>query len=116
MIKFDFQSDAGTLSCSFPARMDTPASIEAMAHFNDELKVILGGTPEDESEGAPSSPGRMKIVFDLDGVDYICSAFLRLCIVAGKSVEKGCFTIVNSEPNVLKVFKTAGLDSLFSIG
>lgn len=115
MIKFDFQSKAGTLYCYFPARMDTPASIEIMDLFNEKLTEIMDNTPMEEPESVTAGPGNMKIVFDLNGVDYICSAFLRLCIVAGKSVEKGCFTVVNTEPNVLKVFKTAGLDTLFSI-
>lgn len=81
----------GKIVCKFLGRMDTTRCIDAE-------KVVM-----DSIEGAE------KVVFDLDGVEYIASSFLRLCGKASHKVTQGNFSILNVTPSVKKVFKIAGL-------
>ncbi|MFC1566597.1 STAS domain-containing protein [bacterium] len=86
------------LTFYFQGRLDT----EACA--NDEKKI-------DERIADVVMP----IVFDLKEAVYISSAFLRICIKVGKKIGKEKFTIINVSPQILKVFKIAGFDNIFTI-
>jgi anti-sigma B factor antagonist len=55
------------------------------------------------------------MVLDLGNVDYISSAFLRVCIKLMKKFEKENFSIVNVQPTVLKVFKIANFTEIINI-
>ncbi|HJO94321.1 MAG TPA: STAS domain-containing protein [Victivallales bacterium] len=82
---------AGKTICKFAGRMDTTKCIDA------ERKIMQAIEGADE------------IVFNLDGVEYIASSFLRLCGKASHKVHSGNFSIINVAPSVKKVFKIAGL-------
>ena len=58
---------------------------------------------------APATP----VLFDLEGVDFVSSAFLRLCIHAHQQARDQGFQIINANPSVKRVFKIAGLDVMF---
>ena len=81
----------GKIVCKFLGRMDTTRCVEAE-------KIVMDFIDAAET-----------IVFDLDGVEYIASSFLRLCGKASHKVVDGNFSIVNVTPSVKKVFKIAGL-------
>ncbi|MEI6055744.1 MAG: STAS domain-containing protein [Lentisphaerota bacterium] len=85
------KSTDGKIVCKFIGRMDTTKCTDA------------------EREVMGAIDGAEKIVFDLDGVEYIASSFLRLCGKASHKVSAGKFSIVNVTPSVKKVFKIAGL-------
>lgn len=87
----------GKVVCKFLGRMDTAKCMEI------EKKVI------------DSIAGASKVAFDLDGIDYIASAFLRLCIKASHSVNPGNFSVINVTPAVKKVFKIAGLAEILNL-
>jgi anti-anti-sigma factor len=57
----------------------------------------------------------LKIIFDLEGVDFVASSFLRLSLIAAKGVTKGNFSIINTDPLVFKVYKISGLASLLNV-
>jgi anti-anti-sigma factor len=52
------------------------------------------------------------VVFDIEGVDFISSAFLRFCIYAQHQAGDHGFQIVNVGPYIKRVFKIAGLDAM----
>jgi anti-anti-sigma factor len=81
----------------FPNNLDTAACAE----LEPELRVSLTGSSE-------------PVVFDLANVEYVSSAFLRLCIFACRQCATQGFHIVNVNPNVKRVFKIAGLDGMLS--
>ncbi len=100
MIECRTDKESGTMLCRFPiTKMDTNASTEADKEF---LKSF-------------SETGASNIVFDLEGVTYIASAFLRLCVSAAGKVERGKFSVINTDPQIMKVYKIAGLDSVLNI-
>ena len=55
------------------------------------------------------------VTFDMEGVTYICSAFLRLCLRCGKQLGSERFRIRRVSAPVKKVFKIAGFDQLLAI-
>jgi anti-sigma B factor antagonist len=55
------------------------------------------------------------VVFDLQEVDYISSAFLRIVIKTVKAMGKDNFTIINVQPSVMKVFKIANLTEIIDV-
>jgi anti-anti-sigma factor len=54
------------------------------------------------------------IVFDLEEVDFISSAFLRLCIHGQREARDHGFHVVNVGPYIKRVFKIAGLDAMLA--
>ena len=103
MVEFHFEESTQTLLCRFEGRLDTVMSGTVTEAFNAELSGLKGKTE------------MLKIVFDLKRVDYVASSFLRLSLLAAKGVKKGNFSIINADPQVLKVFKIARLSSLLNV-
>lgn len=104
----DYKLDGATktLFCSFSGKMDTIKSSEANERFMEAMEMAASSC---------CTPDSLKIIFDLEHVDYVTSAFLRLCLVAANSVGKGNFFIIKTEPEVMKVFKIAGLDQILQV-
>ncbi|MGR8935348.1 MAG: STAS domain-containing protein [Gammaproteobacteria bacterium] len=103
---FVFEPAAKTIQCKFAKRMDGIMINRVM----DAFKIKIGGLLD-----SGVSAEELKINFDLSGVDYISSGFLRLCISSAKDVKKGNFSIINTAPEVLKVFKISGLEEQLNV-
>ena len=88
-----FTKEADELVCTLPPRMDTTACMSLQDML---LKRI-------EEEKAP-------VVFDMAQVDYISSAFIRICLQVFKQAGGSRFRLVHLSPDVKKVFEIAGLD------
>ena len=110
MAEFTFDEASHTLKFKFTGRMDsfvcTQEAPLVEGRLNEALKSLAASGPPQ---------GILKTVFDLKGVDYIASAFIRICLSASKAVKKENFSIVNTDPQVQKVFKIAGLDEQFNV-
>jgi anti-anti-sigma factor len=103
MVETQFDELKQTLLCKFIGRMDTVMSGTVAEKVTAELSRLR------------DKMGQFKIVFDIKGVDYVASSFLRLCLITAKGLEKGNFSIVNTNPQVLKVFNIAGLSSILNV-
>ncbi|MCP4176324.1 MAG: STAS domain-containing protein [bacterium] len=81
---------------------------EVTLKFNgimDTRKCIdIEGKILSEIEGAD------QINFDLTEVEYVSSTFIKLCIKTSKKTNIKRLSILNTTPNVGKVFKILGLD------
>ncbi len=100
MIECSVDKTSRTMTVRFPTKkMDTPASAEA-------VKDLVTSSSDDGAEN---------IVFDLEGVTYVASGFLRLCVSAAGKVERGKFSVINTGPQIMKVYKIAGLDSALNV-
>jgi anti-anti-sigma factor len=103
---FMFDPAAKSIKCAFNRKMDTLKSNEAAEDFKTEFESLLtSGVSAEE----------LNICFDLSEVDYISSSFLRLCISSAREIKKGNFSIINTGPEIMKVFKIAGLDGMLSV-
>lgn len=83
------------LSVVFDARLDSLHCSTLEPELTEKLKNI-------------SKP----VEFDLNQVEFVASAFLRICLASCQKVGVEKFSIVHISPNVKKVFKIAGMDSL----
>ncbi len=91
-----FNQQDNRLVFTFDPRMDTAASQQCEPVLDERLAQADG-----------------PVVFDLKGVSFVSSFFLRLVLKAAKQCGSN-FSIVDVEPSVKLVLKTAGLDSLIS--
>ena len=55
------------------------------------------------------------VAFDLGGVTFIASSFLRLCVQTAKTVGSARFSVRNLSPELKKVFVISGLDKQLTI-
>lgn len=95
-MKYVLENDR--LTCIFDERIDT----EAARRIDEELSEHVKAGPK-------------SVVFDMTHVQYIASAFLRICLKTAKDIGKESFSIVNVQPTVKRIFKIAQLDSLIQI-
>lgn len=56
------------------------------------------------------------VVFEMQDVTYVCSAFLRVCVYVAKTVGAQSFALLDLAPPIRRVFKMAGLSTLFEVG
>lgn len=91
----EIKKDGQKLVCAFKGFMDTANS----GRIDAELRKALEG-----HQGA--------IAFDLGEVDYVASAFIRLCVTAHRTAGANGFAIVNAKPAVKKVFMISGLQGM----
>ena len=117
MVEFKYEASVQTLMCVFSQSMDSVKSIEVTKTFEQQMSRIprgaAGGAPG--SEGASQGSDGIKVVFDLAKVNYISSAFIRLCISAAKSVGERNFCIIKTSPDVRKIFQVARLDKALNV-
>lgn len=106
MVTFELDSSAGLLTCRFSPRMDAATSAADDPAVASRLEEALSG-----AEGE-----RLRVVFDLAGVEFVASAFLRICMAAARRVGDGRFSVVSTSPQLRKLFAVAGLDGAFPVG
>ncbi len=108
MLNIENNTPDNTFIFRFTGRMDTIACQKHAEEINaslDKLKKITNAETVQEAD----------IIFDLAGVEYISSSFIRICISTAKQVRTGQFTIINCDPFIKKTFKIAGLDDLLNV-
>jgi anti-anti-sigma factor len=102
MLTFQFTAEGPTVILTFNGRLDSVAVIK--------INEIIENEPLMKNRAAGQ-----QIVFDLQAVEYISSAFIRVCISMARKAGNGNFSIANCQPFVKKIFKISGLDELFHI-
>jgi len=95
---------ADTIRFDFEGRMDTIGSNDA----DLELEKAIFQIDETELSG-------IKITFDLKNVSFVSSAFMRICLKFAKKAGKDKFELINTNLNIKKTFKIAGLDKVLNI-
>lgn len=103
-IEFNYSETEKKLLCIISSRMDSAAS----AAFADEMDRHL-------QQSLEKAPDGLKVVFDLERVGYVASAFFRVCLLVAKRLNPGHFAIINCDPLVKKTFAIAGLDKVMQI-
>jgi anti-anti-sigma factor len=96
MINMEEKNDH--LLCSFSGKLDTYDCKQWEENYREMMQK------KDSS-----------VVFDLKGIDFVSSLFLKICLQTAKEVTVEKFSITNVSPMVKKVFKIAGLDTQLKI-
>ena len=102
MVNFEYNHEEKTIKVIFAGRLDYLAA--------GELGEIIQAEPVMKNRKSEDS-----IIFDIGGVDYIASSFIRICVIYAKQAGKGRFSITNCQPFVKKTFKISGLDEVLNI-
>lgn len=102
MVIFHFDKNAQSLKCSFQGKLDTLATNELQEELTTAIDKNLG-----EGQGS--------LIFDFEKVNFITSAFIRLCVVSARKVGQESFSIVNTNPLIKKTLKIAGLDQQLNV-
>lgn len=108
MVECRFDAGSLVLNCVFSGRLDAPSAAAASEIIAGELEKIASAAPV-------AGPDGLSVIFDLAGIDYVSSAFLRLCLTVARRAGKGKFSAANSSPGVKKVFSMAGLDRALQV-
>ena len=91
--------------------------------FNGEELVIglegrldTGTAPKLDSELRTELKGVSSLVFDMDGLEYISSAGLRVLLTEQKIMNKqGTLVIRNASEEVMEIFDVTGFSSVLTI-
>ncbi len=102
MVTFEYIAEEKTIKVIFNGRLDYLAAGELNEIIQSE-PLIKNKNPEDS------------IIFDIGGVEYIASAFIRICVWSAKYAGGGRFSIINCQPLVKKTFKVSGLDEMLNV-
>ena len=98
MFDATFSDSEKILMCKFTGKMDTVNS----KGVEESLEKKIVETNVEKSD--------LKVVFDLENVEYIASSFIRICLATAKELKDGSFSVINTQPLIKKTFKVAGLD------
>ena len=92
------KQDAEKLTVELEGRLDTTTS------------------PQLEAELQSSVNGITELVFDLEKLEYISSAGLRVLLAAQKVMNKqGEMTIKNVRPEIMEIFEVTGFEDILNI-
>lgn len=108
MLKSNYNASEKVLTCIFTGHLDTNTCINLNNEISANIDLIK---KSDDSETLSNT----NIIFDLSGVSYIASSFIRICISVAKQVSKGRFSMINCDPFIKKTFIIAGLDELLKV-
>ena len=90
----------GIMELSISGRLDAVSAVEADKDFSSVIDA-----------------GHKNLLIDLDKLDYISSAGLRVLLVVAKRIQQdnGKVVLCSLSENVKEVFKISGFASIFSI-
>lgn len=99
----EFSEDKNTLTCRFDGDLNSTICSDIEQPLRERIGAFL------------ADQDHPRLVFDLSGVRYISSAFLRLCLCHCKAVGVGNFQVTNPSPEVAHVFAIAGFTEMMRI-
>ena len=105
-MELTFIEHRNTLNCLFSGRLTSENSASYGEILIKEIDV------QKKQAGVIDN---LEIVFDMEDVIYLASAFLRVCLIAAKKVDKNAFSIVNTNQFVKDLLITSGLENIAKI-
>ena len=93
------EKNGSRLTIKITGRLDTTSAPK----LEEDLNEVLGDTS--------------KLVMDLDGLEYISSAGLRVLLAAQKKMtaKGGSLKITNVSKSVMDIFEITGFDSIMTV-
>ena len=88
----------GNLICEFEGKLDSTTSMKV----DEEMKELV-------------LDDYKQVIFKLHKVDYISSAFIRICTVVAKVKGKENFIIENPNPTTMKILEIVNLKQICTI-
>lgn len=98
-----FSEVGNTLNCSFSGRLD--------GGLCSEIEHDLLHRVSDFKKGHED----VRLNFDLAGVVFISSPFLRLCLICLRTLGKESFFITNASDDIHQVFRISGFTDIMHV-
>jgi anti-sigma B factor antagonist len=98
-----FLEGNNTLRCVFSGRLDGTICSDIEGELRQRVADFVQGKEQPQ------------LIFDLADVEYISSAFLRLCLVHCKMVGKSGFWLARISGDVYKVFHISGFTEFMQV-
>jgi len=105
MAQFKYDDVKHRLTGIFEGRLHTLVSETLQPLITREIKKYQQKT----------SDRKLTIDFNFQKVEFITSAFIRICVQAAKTVGKENFSIINTNPLIKRTLKIAGLDQELNV-
>lgn len=99
----NFEVIDNSLRCRFDEQLNTTVCAEIAGTLESRIDEFKKETPDGSVE------------FDMSKTQYICSAFLRLCLLHCKAFGRDRFLLRNLSGDVKQVFDIAGLSGVLRI-
>lgn len=99
----NFEVIDNRLRCRFDNQLNTSVCAEIAGPLESRIDEFKKERPDGDIE------------FDMGETEYICSAFIRLCLFQCKSVGRDHFLLRNLSEDVRQVFDIAGLTGVLRI-
>lgn len=96
---FDYDQSTETLLCTFHCRMDSEGASRLPDLLLAKMDEILKGSARSDT---------LKVIFDLERVDYASSLFLRIALMAARRVKKEHFSIKNANELIRELIGVSG--------
>jgi len=107
MLDCKYDQTMHSLTFTFSGHLDSAASIPLLPEVEKKVAEVAG------EPSALKKP--LQIVFDLKEVDFISSAFIRICMVVSAKVKAGNLALRNASPLIKKTVKISGLENQLQI-
>lgn len=107
MLDYKYDQNANTVSFTFSGHMDSARCMPIAPEIENNLTEQLKN---------PAPAGKpLKVIFNLKEVDFISSAFIRICMVVAGKVKAGNLVIQNAAPLIKKTIKISGLENELTV-
>ncbi len=84
--------------------------------FNLEGRLDTTTSPQLEEEINANISGIKELIFDLETLEYISSAGLRVLLAAQKTMNKqGNMTVIHVSEEVMEIFEVTGFSDILTI-
>ena len=103
MFESKYDRDTNTLTFIFSGHMDSARCMPMAQTVENKVMEHAGDSAQINKP--------LKVAFDLKEVDFISSAFIRICMMVLAKVKTGNLTVQNAGPFIKKTIKISGLEN-----
>ena len=107
MSESHYDQNTNILTFIFSGHLDSARSAPLTSLVEGKMAECIAAAPQ---VGKP-----FKVVFDLKKVDFISSAFIRICMMVFAKVKTGNLILQNTNPFIKKTIKISGLESQLTV-
>jgi anti-anti-sigma factor len=107
MFENKYDQDTNALTFIFAGHMDSARCMPITQAVENKVAELAARPAQADKP--------LKIIFDLKDVDFISSAFIRICMMVLAKVKTGNLVVQNASPFIKKTIKISGLENQLSV-
>lgn len=107
MLESHYDQNTNILAFILSGHLDSARSASLAPLIESKMTEYTAASPQAEKP--------FKVAFDLKDVDFISSAFIRICMLVFAKVKSGNLILQNANPFIKKTIKISGLESQLTV-